>query len=564
MNSEEESIDNAFVRFKNIITSLKAVDEGFSSKNYVRKFLRTLHPKWRAKKDSEMVKGKREQKISLALKAKKESSDKDSSTFDIEDEEYAMAVRDFKKFFKRRGRFEDPPVDPPEVLMADNQTMAELLQAPTKGYEDAIVILEITTNNFELKHSLINLVQNKQYFGHDNEDPHAHIRYFNKITSTMRSKVRQSQAKAVVAKVSTSSSTPAISSKVSELKDLVRALLQDKKNQSSAPVLSSTPALVKAIEPNCVNCGGAHSYQNCPATSGNVYRDNIQERRDQANEQIEKFYKIFKEMSFEISFTDAVPLMPKFASTLKALIRNKEKLRMDECLALADLGASINLMPLFDFSKISRPMTHLLKKNTPFIFSKDCIKAFQTLKKKLTKAPILIAPILIAPNWDLPFELMCDASDFAIVYKTPIGYTPYKLVYGKACHLPIELKHKAYWALKQANFDLSVAGDQRKVQLNELNELRDHAYENSLIYKEKTKRIYDYKIKNCVFNVGDRVLFFNSRLKIFSGKLKTCWSGPFTIANVFPYGTVELSQSNGRNFKVNGHRVKHYFGGDVP
>ncbi|GJX96204.1 reverse transcriptase domain-containing protein [Tanacetum coccineum] len=140
----------------------------------------------------------------------------------------------------------------------------------------------------------------------------------------------------------------------------------------------------------------------------------------------------------------------------------------------------------------------------------------------------------------------------------------YKLVYGKACHIPIELEHKAYWALKHTNFDIKTAGDHRKVQLNELNELRDHAYENSLIYKEKTKRIHDSKIKNRVFNIGDRVLLFNSRLKIFSGKLKTRWSGPFTVTQVFPYGTVELSQNSGPNFKVNGHRLKHYFGGDVP
>nr|GFB27045.1 reverse transcriptase domain-containing protein [Tanacetum cinerariifolium] len=150
---------------------------------------------------------------------------------------------------------------------------------------------------------------------------------------------------------------------------------------------------------------------------------------------------------------------------------------------------------------------------------------------------------------------------FRAAYKTPIGCTPYKLVYGKACHLPIELEHKAYWALKQTNFDLSATGDHQKIQLNEL---RDHAYENSLIYKEKTKRICDSKIKNRVFNVGNQVLLFNSRLKIFSGKLKTRWSGPFTITKVFPYGTVELSQANGPNFKVNGHRIKHYFGGDVP
>ncbi|GJZ58134.1 reverse transcriptase domain-containing protein [Tanacetum coccineum] len=303
---------------------------------------------------------------------------------------------------------QEPP-NPPVVTMADNRTMAELLQAPTEGYEDAIVVPAITADNFELKHSLLTLVQNKQFFGHDKEDPHAHIRYFNKITSTMKfpnvpstsvklmlflfslegaariwlekepprsiltwddlvskfinqffppskttnlrneitrfqqrfdesfyeawdrfndllracphhgfselhqldtfynalnsndqdslnsaavnldkmpreclkiieskSKVRQSRSKAIVAKVSTSSSTPGISPDVAELKDMVKALLLDKKNQSQAP------AAVKAVEESCVTCGGAHSHRNCPATDGNVYRDNIQEYVSQA------------------------------------------------------------------------------------------------------------------------------------------------------------------------------------------------------------------------------------------------------------------------------------------
>nr|GEV94934.1 transposon Ty3-I Gag-Pol polyprotein [Tanacetum cinerariifolium] len=300
----------------------------------------------------------------------------------------------------------------PVVTMADQRTMAQLLQPPTKGYEDAIVVLAITADNFELKHGLLTLVQNKQFYGHDKEDPHAHIRYFNKITSTLKfpnalntsiklmlfpfslegaaqiwlkkepprsiftwddlvskfinqlfppskttslrneitnfqqrfdesfseawdrfkdllracphhgfselhqldtfynvlnskdqdslnsagggnfldkmpreclaiieskSKVHYSRDKPVVAKVSTNASTSGVSPDVAELKDMVKALLFDKKGQNQSP------APVKAVEESCVTCVGAHSYRNCPATDGNIYRDNIQEFLSQAS-----------------------------------------------------------------------------------------------------------------------------------------------------------------------------------------------------------------------------------------------------------------------------------------
>nr|GFA54117.1 hypothetical protein [Tanacetum cinerariifolium] len=352
------------------------------------------------------------------------------------------------EFHSQEDQFQE---DPPEVSMADNRTMAQLLQAPTVGYEDAIVISKIAATNFELKHGLINLVQNKQFFEHDKEDPHAHIRYFNKITSTMKvpnffppskttnlrneitrfqqrfdesfskawdhfndllrasphhgfselhqldtfynalnindqdslnsavggnfldkmpsdclkiieskSKVRQSRAKAVVAKVNSNSSTPAISSDVAELKDMREHLSRQrprvcviKGNTGFHPQMVANQIRPPGFPPVQNNQNNFNRGNNFTQNRGGNFnqstfnqsqlhrpqvsepiaapvsasmpnlkpsipypsRRNNEKNREQANEQIEKFYEIFKDMmGFEFPLLLGTSLSPLTSS----------------------------------------------------------------------------------------------------------------------------------------------------------------------------------------------------------------------------------------------------------
>nr|GEU42242.1 reverse transcriptase domain-containing protein [Tanacetum cinerariifolium] len=417
-----------------------------------------------------------------------------------------------KRHNRRRSKqpfiLEESPVD----TMADQRTMAELLCAPIEGYAEAIVVPLILAKHFELKQCLINMMTSDQFFKLEKDNPHDHIRCEPSPPLSEEVELKDLPHHLEYAFLEGDNKLPVIIAKElrsEEKAALIKVLKSHKRAtawklsdiQGINPEFCTHKILIKEHYKPAVQ-----HQRRVNSKIHDVIKNEVEKLLDAGliypisdSPWVSPIHCVPKKGGFTVVENEENELIPTRLVTGWRVCIDYRKLNeatqkdhfplpfMDQM--LKRLAGNKYYCFLDGFSGV----THRLSTAYHLQTSGQVEVLNRGLKRILERT--------IGENRAFWSDKLDDALwAFRTEYKTPIRCTPYKLMYGKACHLSIKLEHKAYWALKQANFDLTAAGDHREIQLNELNKIRDHAYENSLIYKEKTKRIHESKIKNRVFN----------------------------------------------------------------
>nr|GEW61127.1 reverse transcriptase domain-containing protein [Tanacetum cinerariifolium] len=455
-----------------------------------------------------------------------------------------------------------------EIISMADRTMEELLQAPTEGYGEAIIISEILAENFEIKMNLLQLVQTNKFHGFERDNPHTHISNFKRMTTTLKYR--------------------------DVLNDAIKLMLFPYSLEGAARIWyeKEPPNLILTwddIVNKCVNQFFPPSKITHLKNEISRFTQRFEETLGEAWErfkemlracphhgfseltQIDMFYNGLNEQDQD-SLNAAVGgnVLSKTTREELKIIKNKSKVRYSRSksnVSRVNTNSRDNVSKIDDrIDKVTDQILNLVEIVNKQVITPATAKVEENLRRNLNNDMRSILggffqnqASTLGTLWsntvpNLKGEMKVVTTRSGLPYERPSIPT----------NSPLEKKNLSLPELTPTWMTLDLADRSITRHKGVAEDVFVKAYENSVIYKERTKKLHDYKIKNRIFNVGDQVLLFNSRLKIFSGKLKTRWPGPFTITQVIPYGTVELSQPNGPNFKVNGHRVKHYFGGDIP
>nr|GEX60445.1 copia protein [Tanacetum cinerariifolium] len=591
---EEESIDSGLAKFNTIITSLKALDEGFSSKNYVRKFLRALHPKWRAKviaieeskdllslaldelivnlkvyevvmeKDSVIYRGKKERVNSIALKAKKESSDDETSTSESDDEEYAMAVRNFKKFFRRKG-------------LGFNSSKAST--SGTKPINFIGSSAEIAPDGSTIPGS-VDPSSGEKAAKHVFSPPMSSRSDFvitrkklihNKIEESKKLSLKPSLKSGLgYVKTESSKAYVVLNKHTMKVKESLNVTFDEIPPPTKLSPLVDGVGEEEAIENNTKSVNNNNEEDESIEVDKVV---NIKESKNHPLEQIidEIFFnhsKCIKDMLKKFGLKDSKPTKTPMSTEIK-LTKEDEADSVDstkyqglwypkgtkiETIVCADSDHAgdyvdrkstigvCTFMRCFLTSWFSKKQTAIAISTTEveYVFAEKACQQALWMKQALIDYDIHLDDV----------SNMCDNKGAIDLDRNPVQHSRTK---------NIEIRHHFLRDnVQKGNISIEKVASEDNIAVILTNPLKREVFNYLRLGLGKMELIIDSDPPSSQNNHKRK------SNEIFSDKLKSRWSDPFTISQVFPYGTVGLSQPDGPNFKVNGHRIKHYFGEDIP